>query len=905
MTKEAATQTVMAATRKELASFAGDAAKVAAGQLQAKSLFKSFTARAIAGAGAEGATEALQETVAYTGATLGSDKVFDWEELNDRQLQALIAGGTLGGAFGTAGGVIDAGAWADVAYRTAPAEAKRLSLAGKFAEQEKAEHGRIASIQENNAVTRAKAVEAGPNAHPSLDERIAAHKQSRKDKTFSEKVVDTVLSAPALWQGATRYIFQPEVLEKSRAARIMADMFGGQLQRTFSGSNFENTKHHIVSVYRNMIPSPKRFWQSRGVTNAAGLVNRKKAAEASAEMYRQLNAAIDPETKELNWDAVPDDLKPFAKQLLELGDKMWADQKKFNPELGYQKNYLLRYKSFDKGKIHKNKQEFAALLTKHFGFSQSEAVELANRITDSSEVNDFNDILDGHAAAGKPGSHKERTLNLSENPEFQQFMEQDIFGNIANAAKSAARYQAYQEFVGDNHSQLNQLLAEMQAEGIDPDTVNKIAAQMRDYLDAESGNYKRAESPTGKRLERIQRNLMTWMTVAGLPLATISSFVEAALVTKGLTKSEIFGKGGLEGKGTELGEMIWDKFGESTLYDTRIEGDEPAAIKGQNLLEKLGFTQWDVGSASTTSTAQKVGATEVSDRDTRFLEFYFQATGLTGWTNLTRMMRASFAGDFLKSKLELIANSDSENKTNEVQEAEEQLRNYGLDVEGAVRAYLEGQPLPENQLREFQFNWINDAVVLPQSANRPLIYQDPRFALFTQFQGFISAFTANQIPKLWGEYVKRGTPSMKYNAFATMATMVMLGFASQYLKDLLKYGEYRQFGPDEHPYLSTSEYLQRGVRASGLLGTGERVLDQFFPIYEQRSDNAGEWLFNTTTGESPSLGFAKRIIGGVGSLAEGDVGRAAKEAVRTTPLGPFNFIRDAAGDAASSWNFKG
>ena len=899
MTKEAATATVMAATRKELAGFAGDAAKVAADQLKAKALFKNLAERATVGLAGEAATEALQESVAYTGAALGSDKAFDWNELYDRQLQALVAGGTLGGVFGTARGTIDAGAWADVAVRQAPAEAKRLSLAGQHAQEEKDNYGRISSIQENNERTRIRSEQAGPNAHPTIEERTAAHKSAKKDRNFMDTVVDTLHSAPALWRGATRYIFTPEVLEKSRSARMMADMFGGQLQRTFHGSSYENQKHHLVSVYRNMIPTPKDFWKSRGIRS------RKKAAAESVKIYQQLQAAIDPETKKLDMNQVPEDLRPFVDQLLVLGDKMHADQKKFNPDLGYQDNYLLRYKSFDKRSIHKNKHEFAKKLRQHFGFSESEAVELANKITDSSEVNDFADILEGSAAAGKPGSHKERTLNLSEHADFQQFMEQDIFNNVANAAKSASRFQAYQEFVGSNNSQLNQLLADMQAEGVDAATVNKIAAQMQDYLAAESGNYKRAQSPAGKRLERVQRNLMTWMTVAGLPLATISSFVEAALVTKGMTKSDIFGKGGLEGDGQKLGQLIWDKFGDAVEYEVNQDTGEPEAVKGQNILDKLGYTTWDVGSASTTSTATKVGATEVSDIDSRFLDTYFRATGLTGWTNFTRLMRAGFAGDFLKHKLELIANSDPESKTNEVQEAEEQLRNFGLDVDGAVTAFLEGQPIPEAQLREFQFNWINDSVVLPQAANRPLIYQDPRFALFTQFQGFISAFTANQIPKMWGEYVKRGTPSMKYNAFATMATMIMLGFASQYLKDLLKYGQYREFGPDAHPYLNTSEYLQRGVRASGLLGTGERVLDQFFPIYEQRSDNAGEWLFNTTTGESPSLGFAKRIIGGVGYAVEGDVGRAAKEAVRTTPLGPFNFIRDAAQEAGSSWNFKG
>ena len=897
MTKEAATATVMAATRKELASFAGDAAKVAADQLKAKALFKSTASRLVTGAAGEAATEALQESTAYLGATLGSDKVFDWNELNERQLQALVAGGALGGAFSVPGAAFDAGAWADVAYREAPAEAKRLSLAGKFAEEERTEFGRIASNQENAAAARSRATAAGPHAHPSLEERADVHHKAQKARSTTEKLVDGLHAAPSLWQGAVRYIFQPEVLEKSRAARIMADMFGGQLQRTFSGSNYENSKHHRASIYRNMVPSPTKFWKSRGIKS------RKKIAQASHEMYQVMNAAIDPKTKELDMEKIPEDLRPLVHQMLSLGDKMHADQKVYNPELGYQKNYLLRYKSFDKNKIHNNKQRFISLLQDEFGFSRSEAAELANKITDSSEVNDFADILDGAAAAGKPGHHKERTLNLSENPKFQDFMEQDLFANIANAAKSAARYSSYMEFVGENNSILNQLLYEMQQEGLSPQEVNKIAAQMKDYLAAESGNYKRAESAMGKRLERVQRNLMAWMTIAGLPLATISSFVEAALATKGLTKDEIFGP--IRKQGEDIGKGMWDKFGEAVEYDDKLDQTTPA-IAGQNVLDKLGFNTWDVGSASTTSTATRVGATEVSDVNNRFMELYFKSIGLTQWTNYTRAVRASFAGDFLLSKLQLIANSDPENKTNAVQEAEEQLRNYGLDVDAAVQGYLEGQPLEESQLREFQFNWINDAVVLPQSANRPLIYQDPRFALFTQFQGFIATFTANQIPKLWGEYVKRGTPAMKYNAFATMATMIMLGFASQYLKDLLKHGEPRAFGPDDHPYLNTSEYLQRGVRASGLLGTGERVLDQFFPIYETRSDGAGEWLFNTTTGESPSLGFAKRAVGGVGSLVEGDVGRAAKELTRTVPwIGPINFLRDEAGKAGAHWNFKG
>ena len=71
---------------------------------------------------------------------------------------------------------------------------------------------------------------------------------------------------------------------------------------------------------------------------------------------------------------------------------------------------------------------------------------------------------------------------------------------------------------------------------------------------------------------------------------------------------------------------------------------------------------------------------------------------------------------------------------------------FGLDVDGMVDLYgkrMGNVPLtPEEEamlsenMREGTFNFVNDAVALPQSQNRPLIYQDPRFALFTQFQGF-------------------------------------------------------------------------------------------------------------------------------------------------------------------------
>ena len=300
MTKAAAKQTVMAATRKEIAGFVGDAATVARRQLKAKQLFGSLAGKAAIGAGGEAATEALQEAVGYTGAHWKEG--FDYDELTERMLAGAIAGGALGGLFTAPGSLYDAGAWADVAVRQAPAEASRLSQAAKHAEYEEKTYGRVQSLDELTAKARADAAQASHGS--SFDEKIAADKRRKKDRTTSEVVFDTFAAAPSLWRGATRYIFTPRELDdRSRSLRVLADMFGGQLQRTFSGSSYENSKHHKVAVYRNMMDMPQQVYAQ---FNNGKIPNAKLRGEISADIYRKLKSAIDPDTKKFNPALIPD-----------------------------------------------------------------------------------------------------------------------------------------------------------------------------------------------------------------------------------------------------------------------------------------------------------------------------------------------------------------------------------------------------------------------------------------------------------------------------------------------------------------------------------------------------------------------------------------------------------------------
>ena len=535
-----------------------------------------------------------------------------------------------------------------------------------------------------------------------------------------------------------------------------------------------------------------------------------------------------------------------------------------------------RYRSLDKAKIEKNRDQFIKDLQTQKNYTYEEAVALTDAILNNNDIVDENTMFDFSVGRGKhiPSSQRKRTLDMAIDPVLKDYMEQDFFINISNAAKSAARYITYQKFIGDDAEIMNEALTQaIEAGEITPEKANFTAAFIQDYLDGESGNYKKIQNPAAANL---QRNLLVWTTLAGLPMATISSLVEYMMILRALSPEQIndvikpsaieFAKAAFKTMTTATPNMKW---AQSTAGQLDKE-------MRQSRLKRLGYFSWDTGAAQTT------GATENTFASRYLLDKYFRVIGLQQWTDYTRNVRGAIAADFIMDHLGRIRNQRKNGTlyTNEVQESEEQLRNLGIRVEELLK--IDDLPFtkPANMTREAfllelrennkrldeifniaEFNFINEAIALPGTANRPLFYQNPHLALFTQFQGFIATFTANHIPRLWGDYVKRGTPAMKYNAFAIITTMIALGFVSQYLKDLLKYGQ-------GSPYLDNMEKLQRGIGASGMLGVGERPINFFFPIYETSSDNLIESIFNTTTGEAAALSNLSRAFTGAGQVLE-------------------------------------
>ena len=928
-------------TKQQLAKVSTEMADIVKKQIRSRERIGEILKGTGAGAASESVTEATQEFIGYTAAHLKDDS-FNFTDALDRVVSAAIAGGSIGGAFSSAGSLWDQAKTEQAVWAGSRADGSGTSDSGTRAQEELAKYGRIATNEENADEARGKVYPEGKSKSKGNSKKARSRlnnqpdsfgdKGSRGDlkaevKNLSDLLWKGVSEIPGLWRGSTRNAFTETLKGQSRAIRKLSGMFGGELQKTFSGATFEEFKGNLAAKYENMMGNPLEIYAK---LNYGRRVNAKDRGRISDDLYEIGQAAVDKDgnpdyskipqvISEINAKRKGEEIDPNLaqdyKNVLENAEKtaqsMWSDQNKYYEEaggaLGKVKNYLATFKTLDKAAIAREQVKFKALLKEEYNLSDKAANDIVENILENPLKADIDGLLAGDGAFSVtkgtpiPGSHRSRSLGLAQNKKFAQFMERDFFANVDYAAKSAARFQGYQKYVGLNGKIINQLLEEAKAEGVPQDAIDKLARQMRDYLDAESGNYKRATSEFGKLIQKIQKNFITYMVFVGLPLATVSSLVELSLTMKGLTNEQIFGKGGLKVMGQELGNMFYNAGGELASVVTRRHFTNRESSAMQRLRE-LGYFDNQVGAAS------KTGVTETNALRQNLLSVFFKWNGLQGWTQMTRAIRAGIAWDYMYDHLETITmHPQGEPLTNAVEEAHEALRNLGIN-QGDITQLTVLATLVENGMADeadmarlkdltqvATTNFINDAIMMPGAANRPLIYQDPRFALFTQFQGFISVFQSTFIPKLWGEYIKRGSPEMTYQAFSMMVLMISMGFASQELKDRLKFG-------GENPYLDDFEKGRRAINSSGLLGTGERVFNTVFPIYQSRTDNVGEWAAGEVIGQAPVLSSITSMVGGVTDLIEQDTEMGVNKLLKATPIGPFTALRHKVRDAITGKN---
>jgi hypothetical protein len=626
-------------------------------------------------------------------------------------------------------------------------------------------------------------------------------------------------------------------------------------------------------------------------------------------------------------------------------------------------------RGFDWHKVRKNKAKFKAWLRAN-GFDETQAEILYQNIAYRGQANFVENYSHVNGNTFLPPFLLSKLIELNGVDGFADnsvvnggFASENIFEQLNKAQVEAAKYISITKYFGHGGRKLDFLISEAIRNNADNDPndpnaitredIEQFAFYMKAIIDSTHGNFNAIEQP---QWAAINRFLTSWSIFAGLPLSTISSIPETAMIYYGL-QDDADWKMANKQLITQLAGA-WDK---ATAEEVK---------RTANLVDRVGIPM---------NRNTIIDRLATGERDVAFIkahETFFTYIGIKNFTQFQRRMNAGLAIDFIKSRTSILVNAplkpvlysaikqknqddfDFLNSIDEIEveegklgfdfdemnaeelEAWNALNDLGIDVERMVEIMRDTDELYRDQifnptntkikdndymlppspkqaavLSAFQnsrdnrgtesdqeliakaqeleneineqletavYRFVNERIQNPQAANRPLFFQDPHYQLLTQFNGFISTFTAVVIPKLWNQYLRKGNPQVKYNTFALIVIMISLGGASQYIKDLLKFGK-------PSPYLDTTGYAQRAVYASGVIGQYERLADVVSPLYPSRDD----WLMSTILGEAgPTVRNIQTLGSAIGLGMQGEGERAISKGLGTAPLiAPVTSVR--------------
>jgi len=844
------------------------------------------------------ATEVGQEGTGYLASNIlsegGLKENFNPNEFSNILAQAAVAGGTLGATFGTAGQIIEAGDRAAMQKGLMLGRVDRLNEFGKLG-MEIGPQGNIYDITKD-LNTKTKKKEGGADA----SNRAAAGEKLRGN--FWTKLKDPSKYVPELYRAAATTAFRPELLRRSAAARKLYALIGQPLGRLYSGRDVESQTSKYRAEFLTKI-NPQRVFKRFGMSD------RVKNSQKISDMIREYSAVngdrnqLSPETLKYadQIEATIAELREFAFDEYNLKNSIYVNQGLNRENLEYDPDSWLNEQSWDWSKVRNNRDAWFKWMRKNATddkgnqlYTEAELEMLYNKISNNEDATDFS-VVEGIEYI--PGAGKGGLNSLSKKPGYEQFANTNILQNAMNTVNQTAKYAAYTEYFGAGGKHLDQLFAEMEADGLTKEEIAEMAYHTKSIIDAATGNFK---SIKNRKLAAFQRTGAFFTTIIGLPFAAISSFPEfIMLIYQGTGMKAIN-----DAIHTFVGEMVGGlkDIAKMKVHPTLANAPKAPIYRQsvQNLIA-AGLFPDDA------TVATRYGLGEVDVSKAWFQKAFFKWTGIAGITQLQRSMAAASVSGFVSDRIRiLMAKKEDEPYNQDQLDVYRQLVDLGMDVERFIelqRAIMfpdvdangqtifdkymdDGNQDPDivelrsevnDQLDTVTWYFVNDRIQNPQAYNRPLFYQDPHFQLFVQFNGFISTFTANIVPRLWNDYLKNGSPKMKYNTFALMVTMMGVAGASQWLKDYIKFG-------GSTPYLNDAQLVQRALMSSGILGTGERILQVAAPMYQDRGENLVERLFGETVGGAPALRILNTAKDAVAEVAEGDYEGFLKDVTKITPV---------------------
>lgn len=820
----------------------------------------------------EGVTETAQELLAMA----GEMREVDQNEARSRLLNAFVAGSALGGAFGTASGVVDyATVQNSIGKHRKTADEGNRDI--KFQNKERAKYKRVRSKDDIITEYESKTLNLQDQTLAELGE---AEYSQREQKGMFSRAIGYARNAgvKGFFEGfkantLNRYINIDEL-------RDLGSVLGAN--NINSGADDEVALQLRLGGLNSMVPIEEQAQESLKVNGTAAVSKIIYDPVVQRFVKVLLQKSKDKGNIDLHQVALDNNLSlktdnqyyNIQKPILDFASKLANLDRAANRSLGSTMNT----KTIDRAALEKDFEGFKELLVASYGISPQQAQVMAEDIRDINSISTPEDAMDKDLNslekdfdAGPMADIKE----LHKNPDFSKFFNNNIFYNIAALNSATAHKDINDKYFGSGGRKIAGMLKLANKNGkITEEQMHFLAAELNDYMEMKRGRYGRIENDF---LRKTQQNLIFFTTLNQLPLATLASLVELSLLPRFLTRDQVFKQIAPLAKTTAF-EManyineITSKAGVTQRKSFLKGGREQLAVTGY-------FDQQQ-------SAMQRAGVDDASGRKSNLMNAFFKLIFLQGFTNITRATRLSIFGDYLLERIQVLDEMDP--NTVGYLEAKEELTALNLDYDFLLEVYKSEGKLSkemgdsvEQQILTAEVRFTEQAVAHPRVGNRPKFYNDPRLALLTSFQGFIASFTATILPSIYKGVAGR-TLGARAESLKTIAMLIAFGFLAQYIRDIVKYGE----APD---WLDDEEKFQRAIYSSGLLGTAERVYDIFDPLYPQRSTGAIDSVGNFLEGELPAISYMSRIGTTFNKALEGDLPGAARQGFKSLPIvGPLH-----------------
>ena len=436
---------------------------------------------------------------------------------------------------------------------------------------------------------------------------------------------------------------------------------------------------------------------------------------------------------------------------------------------------------------------------------------------DGGSIHDY----DGLAHTPYMGSHDTRILEwMANEPEMSRFLSSNIDQTLISYIDQSVRRAEFAARFNDNGSKIQTYLDNAERAGM-TDKQRKLA---QNYISAIMGTLGGDINPT---LRKSMSYVMVYENLRLLSMSLFSSLVDPNGI---LVRSSSFAD-----------TMVATRAGIREIADwaKRRKGEAGGKSDIRSLAEMVGTIEDSIGKEAL---GYEYGGAYMAGPARNINEKWFEVTGIAGYTRLTRIMATAAAQNFLKRHKQ----GADKHSARYLDELGVDARDIQFDPEGNLRLLTpeerqnatEARIRADDRVRNAVFRFVDEAILRPDSAQRPVYGSDPHFMLVFHLKGFMYSFYERIMKRAYREAVDNGNlvPAMSLSLY--VPGMIFADMLRDAVKDA--FGDQDD---DRRDDWTLGDWTDHGIERSGLFGPYVQQLVDGKQDYSQYGKLPGMSMF--------------------------------------------------------------